>query len=224
MKTLKLLPLLGIALVGLVDPISLSAQGMPPEARKNIHQLFNQHAKVTRSVTLTPQGYVAVTESTDPQVAAALREHVGQMEARMKSGRMVRRHDPAFAEFGRHYDDMTLVVEPTRTGLKVTVTGKTPEAIRVAQNHATVVTDFAAHGWEAHDRDHAAVLTGKIKPEAEEVIPAVKEPAAAVKAAAACCENGAGCCKDGPARQKEAVVKPVGGLNHHGAGFRSRRR
>jgi hypothetical protein len=138
----------------------LVGQGMPPEARKNIHLLFDQHAKVNRTVTLIPQGYVALTESADPQVAAALREHVGQMEARMKGGLMVRRHDPAFVEFARHYRDMLLVIEAVTNGLRVTVTGKTPEAVRVARNHAAVVTDFASHGWEAHDRDHPAVLTG----------------------------------------------------------------
>ncbi len=78
------------------------AQGMPPEARKNIHLLFNQHESVTRTVTMTQGGYISLTESADPKVAAALKEHVRQMEERLKSGLMVRRHDPAFVEFAQH--------------------------------------------------------------------------------------------------------------------------
>ncbi len=222
MKTNKMLSLFGVAVCGWIGSGSLSAQGMPPEARKNIHQLFNQHEKVTRSVTLTPTGYVALTESKDPQVAATLVEHVGQMEARMKSGMMVRRHDPAFVEFAQHYDDMTHVIEATKSGLKVTVTGKTPAAIRVARNHAAVVTDFAAHGWEAHDRNHPAVLTGDSQAGAVRETPAAKVSPAATKQSGACCESGGACCKGGSARKKEA--KPVGRLNHHGSGFRSGRR
>lgn len=137
----------------------LQAQGMPPEARQNIHLLFDQHAKVQRSVDLTPTGYKARTESEDPTVAAALRAHVQQMSERLKKGLPVRRHDPAFAELVEHHDEVTLSVVPTEMGLEVTVTGTTPAGIKIAQNHARVVSDFAAHGWEAHDRSHPAVLS-----------------------------------------------------------------
>ena len=37
------------------------AQGMPAEARANIHALFGQHTNISRSVTMTKDGYVAVT-------------------------------------------------------------------------------------------------------------------------------------------------------------------
>lgn len=67
MKTFFVSPVVGC--VG----FSLSgwAQGMSPEARKNIHLLFNQHETATRTVTMTRNGYVALTESADPKVAAA---------------------------------------------------------------------------------------------------------------------------------------------------------
>ncbi len=176
-------------LVGCLGVVSTGfAQGMPPEARKNIHALFNQHEAVTRTVTLTQDGYVAVTESNDPKLAATLKEHVAQMEKRLQSGLMVRRHDPAFAEFAAHYRDIRHTVEATEKGLKVTVTAKTADAVRVAQNHANVVSDFAAHGWEAHDRDHAAVLA---TPANRSAAPAPATSAS--KAAPACCEGGGGC-------------------------------
>ena len=145
--------------VWLAGIASLQAQGMPPEARQNIHLLFDQHAQVRRSVDLTPTGYKARTESEDPKVAAALRAHVQQMSERLKKGLPVRRHDPAFAELIEHHDEVTLSVSPTDKGLEVTVTGTTPAGIKIAQNHARVVSDFAAHGWEAHDRSHPAVLS-----------------------------------------------------------------
>jgi len=137
------------------------AQGMPPEAREKIHHLFDNHTKVKRTVTVTDTGYTALTESDDAATAAALKAHVKQMSARLKSGLMVRRWDPAFAEYAEHYDEMEHRYEPTDKGMKATVTGKTPLAIKIAQNHAKVISDFAAKGWEAHDRNHPAVESGK---------------------------------------------------------------
>ncbi len=94
-------------------------------------------------------------------------------------------------------------MEPTKKGLKMTVTGKTPAAIKVAQNHASVNTDFAANGWEAHDRDHAAVLKSGV-----EAAPAAKELSGpAKKSAPACCENGGECRMGGPARKATANPK-----------------
>jgi hypothetical protein len=132
------------------------AQGMPPEAREKIHHLFDHHMKLKRTVTVTDTGYTALTESNDAATAAALKAHVKQMSARLKSGLMVRRWDPAFAEYVEHYDEMEHRYEPTDKGMKATVTGKTALGIKIAQNHAKAVSDFAAHGWEAHDRTHAA--------------------------------------------------------------------
>jgi hypothetical protein len=190
--------LLGVSLATtpLITPVALS-QGMPPEARNNIHQLFNNHAAITRTVTLTKDGYVALTESSDPKVTAALRGHVQQMSDRLKSGLMVRRHDPAFVEYAAHYDNIAHTVEPTDKGLKVTVTGKTPDAIKVAQNHATVVTDFASNGWAGHDRDHAKALGAAAKP----AKPTAQSASSVEKAKGPCCESGGQCCQGGSARK-----------------------
>jgi len=143
------------------SPCRILAQGMPPEAREKIHHLFDNHAKIKRTVALTETGYTALTESEDPATVEMLKAHVKQMGARLKSGLMVRRWDPAFAEYVGHYDEMEHRYEPTQKGMKATVTGKTPLAIQVAQNHAKAVSDFAAHGWEAHDRAHPAVEKGR---------------------------------------------------------------
>lgn len=151
MRTTLLLPFL------LAPAVSLS-QPMPAESRDNIHTLLNYHEKITRTVTLTADGYVAVTESDDPALAKVLREHAGQMEARLKEGLMVRRWDPAFVEIVAHFDRMVTRMEPTEKGLKMTVKGKTPEAVKVAQNHAAIVTEFVHEGWDGHNREHKTVL------------------------------------------------------------------
>jgi len=132
---------------------------MQPEMRKNIHALFDRHGTIKRTVQLTDNGYIAVTESSDPAVAPALREHRHQMQARIKHGPMVRHWDPAFAEYVEHASDIEHTMEPTEKGLRMVVAGKTPDAAKVAQNHAKAVTDFATNGWEAHDRSHPPALT-----------------------------------------------------------------
>lgn len=156
------------------------AQGMPRAARDTIHTLFNNHEKVTRTVEQTEKGYIATTESDDPKVAAALREHVKQMSSRLESGLMVRRWDPAFAEYVEHYGDIKHRFERTKKGVRMTVTGKTPAAIQVARNHAAVISDFVNDGWQAHDRSHPAVTE-------------TKQPA---EAATNCCSRnpGGACC------------------------------
>jgi hypothetical protein len=134
---------------------------MPPEARQNIHTLFDGHDQVQRELILTETGYEAVTESTNAVIASALRGHVQQMQERLDSGLAARRWDPAFAEYRAHYNDIHIMIEPTDQGVKVVARGETPEAIRVAQNHARVINEFVDEGWSAHGETHAAVLTSE---------------------------------------------------------------
>lgn len=154
MKTLPLL--IGIVIAKLAV-LPAAAQGLPPEAQENIHRLFDQHAAVKRTVTLTEQGYTAVTESDDPVIARTLRSHVSQMRERLESGLAVRRWDPAYAEMVEHYRDLQLTVEPTPKGLRIEMVGKTPAAVKVAQNHAGIVSKFVEQGWKEHDVSHPAV-------------------------------------------------------------------
>ncbi|MBL9167761.1 MAG: hypothetical protein JNN07_08470 [Verrucomicrobiales bacterium] len=158
MKTIFLTVAMGLAGALAWGPLGVHGQGMPPEAQANIHTLFQVHAKITRSVENTKNGYVATTESDDPKAVAALRGHIRQMNARLESGLMVRRWDPAFAEYVAHYSDIRHHFSKTKKGVRMTVTGKTRDAIRVAQNHAAVISEFVKEGWKAHDRSHPAVV------------------------------------------------------------------
>jgi hypothetical protein len=166
MNTRSILTLVGAMALSLLASPWSHAQGMSAEERTSIHTLFNNHQEIRREVRLTSDGYVAVTETANADLAKVLQEHVAQMEKRLKSGRMVRRWDPAFAEFIPHYPDIDHQIEKTPKGLKVTVTGRTPAAVKVAQNHAAVVSDFVKTGWEGHDRRHPAVLVQSEEPTA----------------------------------------------------------
>jgi hypothetical protein len=150
-----------MALVAALSGTSCAQQGggrgMPAEAQEQIHALFDNHAKISRDLKLTTTGYTATTESDDPKVAAALQKHVKQMQDRLKSGLSVRRWDPAFAEYCDHYDVLDHQFTATAKGVRMTVTGKNAVAIKIAQNHAKVVSAFAAHGWSEHDKKHDTV-------------------------------------------------------------------
>lgn len=126
--------------------------GMSGESRAVIHELFAAHQEIERSVTLTENGYTARTTSENPAVAKQLQEHVKQMKARLGSGMGVRQWDPAFREFREHYRDMEIRIRSIRNGVAVEVLGKTPEAVAVARNHASIISKFVKNG---HDEAHA---------------------------------------------------------------------
>jgi len=188
---------------------SALAQGMPPEARDNIHKLFDNHAAVKRTVTLTETGYTALTESDDPQIAKTLRAHVNQMRERLDAGMGVRRWDPAYDEMVQHYKDLELKVEPTAKGLRVVMTGKTPAAVKIAQNHAQIVSKFVAKGWSEHDVSHPAVASGAVDPAAA--------PAKANTCGPNCCKpcdrcaQGDGAGGKGQGQCCQAAAKPAAG-------------
>lgn len=148
-----------VAALSLAVTSLVSAQGMLPEARQNIHTLFNGHEQITRTLTMTEDGYEATTTSTNSTVAQALQDHVQQMQARLDSGLAVRRWDPAFFELRAYYTQIDVKIEPTEGGVKVVAKGQTPEAVKVAQNHAKVINEFVSDGWTAHNATHAAALT-----------------------------------------------------------------
>ena len=153
----RLAVLVGVLIVA--TGTGVAGQGMPPEARENIHTLFDHHTQLHRELILTEDGYEAVTESTNKMVAAALQQHVNQMKNRLDSGLAARRWDPAFAEYRAHYHDISLTIENTDHGVKIKARGATPEAVKVARNHAAVINDFVETGWEAHGDLHPPALT-----------------------------------------------------------------
>ena len=80
------------------------------------------------------------------------------MKSRLESGMGVRHWDPAFAEIRAHYEDMDIEIEDIEKGVRVKVEGKTPEAVKVAQNHANILSGFVERGPEEMHVEHAGVL------------------------------------------------------------------
>ncbi len=176
---------LGLLVVGLVTlALPLAAQGphgggrghgkgggggpLPAEQREEIHGLFTNHEAIKREVQVTEDGYTARTTSDDPKVAVLLQAHVAAMEKRLDAGFPVRRWDPAFEEFFRHYKDLETTITRIEKGVAVTVEGKTPEAIKVARNHARIISGFVEKGEERHHAEHPAVLEEEPAKEATE--------------------------------------------------------
>lgn len=57
--------------------------------------------------------------------------------------------DPAFAEFFQHNDDLETKILVVEKGVEVEAPGKTPKAIKVAQNQARIIRGFVekGEGW-----------------------------------------------------------------------------
>ena len=157
------------------------AQGMPAEQRDRIHRLASSHNEFKRTVTLTEKGYTAVTETENAGLASELKAHVDYMGKRLKDGLRVRNWDPAFAEYVRQYDNLDHKFEPIDKGIRVTVTGKTPEAIKIAQRHAQIISEFVTRGPDALQESHpveskAEAKPGDQKPSDSGKCPDCKEP------------------------------------------------
>ena len=152
MKTLSLIPIL---LAGALTATAESFRGpLPQEQQDIIHYMAEHHAELSRKVTMTETGYSAVTTTENKELVKKLHAHVAYMKKRLDSGAMVRRWDPAYAEMVEHYKDLDAKITPIENGLEVTVSGKTPRSVKVAQNHANTVTSFVKEGFPSLQREH----------------------------------------------------------------------
>jgi hypothetical protein len=131
---------------------------LPKEQQDLIRDLARFHDRLTRRVVLTDSGYEAQTTTSDPELARKLKAHVAYMKKRLASGAMVRRWDPAFDELIQYHDQLEVTVEDRKDGIAVVVRGSSPEAIRVARNHARIVSGFVEKGPEAVQTPHSPAL------------------------------------------------------------------
>ena len=142
----------------IADPGGKGKGGMggplPAEQREIIHEMARLHDQLTRKVTLIEKGYTATTTSKNKELVTKLKTHLRYMKKRLDSGAMVRRWDPAYAELTEYYPQLTTKIEELPNGLKVTITGKTPKAIKVARNHAKIVSGFVKKGEDALHNEH----------------------------------------------------------------------
>jgi uncharacterized protein YdcH (DUF465 family) len=149
-------------------PLSASAAPpmrgpLPEEQQQIIAEMAKRHLDFKRVVEVTKDGYQATTTTADKDLAAKLKSHLKYMSARLDSKAMVRRWDPAFVELVEYYDQLDTKITELEDGVRVVVTGKNANAVKVAQNHAKIVTGFTKEGDKAVEREHEPALA---KPEA----------------------------------------------------------
>ncbi|MBN9121383.1 MAG: hypothetical protein J0I06_19900 [Planctomycetes bacterium] len=122
--------------------------------RDVFHFLLANRADIKRTVKETKTGVETVTESDKPEVAKKIREHVAAMHARVKGGKGIHLRDPLFAELFKHYDKITMAVENTEKGAKVTESSDDPYVAKLIQAHARVVTKFIENGHAEVRKNH----------------------------------------------------------------------
>jgi hypothetical protein len=121
-----------------------------------IHDLFSNHDKMTRTVMNLPNGVRTVTESTvtessDPRVAQLLKDHVASSRQRVESGVEpgLPIESDALRAIYANYKKIQTTVETTATGVIVVQTSDDPATVTALQQHASEVTTFVDEGMEA---------------------------------------------------------------------------
>jgi hypothetical protein len=116
-----------------------------------IHDLFMNHERMTRTVTNLANGVRTLTESSDPRVAQLLKDHVASSRQRVESG-----VDPglpiesdALRTIYANYKKIQTTTESTATGVIVVQTSDDPATVTALQQHASEVTTFIDEGMEA---------------------------------------------------------------------------
>jgi uncharacterized protein (DUF2267 family) len=118
---------------------------------RDIHALFANHDRMTRTVTNLPDGIRTVTESNDPQVAKLITDHVASSRKQVETGVDPRLpiESPALRAIYAHYDKIVTTVEATEKGVVVVQTSTDPQVVAALQQHAAEVTEFINDGMAA---------------------------------------------------------------------------
>jgi hypothetical protein len=119
------------------------------------HSLLAHRDAIQRKVTKLPNGVETVTESDDPEVAKTIQRHVESMHKRLQEGRPIHMRDPLFAAVFADGQKITMKVESTKKGVRVTETSTDPYVAKLIQAHAEVVNLFVANGFAEVPVDHA---------------------------------------------------------------------
>jgi hypothetical protein len=125
-----------------------------PAELADIHNLFLNNERITRTVTNLPNGIKTLTESNDPALAKTIKEHVAGMMQRVGENRDpgLPIESPALKAIFKHYEKIETQVETTENGVLVIQTSDNAEAVAALQTHAGEVSDFAERGMPAmHD-------------------------------------------------------------------------
>ena len=125
-----------------------------------VHEMLAGHDKIKRSVENLPDGIRTVAESEDPQVAQALKAHVGSMEQRLKDGRLFNLFSPTLPVLFDNKDKIKTTVQTTQKGSIVTQTSADAKVVAALQAHAVEVSELARDGMAAMMRGMRASMMG----------------------------------------------------------------
>jgi hypothetical protein len=114
--------------------------------REKIHELLDARERIVRSIEYVDGGVVTTTTSSDPEVAASLVAHVGQMKERMERGLPIRMMDPLFRELFRHRAGIDMTIEPLPDGVRVRSVSTRPAVALLIRAHAVAVDEFVRFG------------------------------------------------------------------------------
>lgn len=117
--------------------------------------LLTNHKKIKRTVTETDNGVITVTESDDEEVASYIQEHVYWMEQRIRKIQPIRMRDPLYRELFQHTEKITMKLEDTEKGIRVTETSDDPKVVVLIKAHAKVVSGFVERGFAEAMKNHA---------------------------------------------------------------------
>jgi hypothetical protein len=118
---------------------------------ETIHFLQANRGTITRNVNYRADGIEAITTSSDPTVADALKEHVNMAIGFVNNNQVVRRWDPLFQWLFRYHDDITIQLDDTlENGVRVTEWATQQCTVKLIQAHATAVSGFVNTG-NLHD-------------------------------------------------------------------------
>jgi hypothetical protein len=119
------------------------------------HFLLDHRSEISRTVTNLSSGIETLTETDNPTVAEKLQAHVASMYKRLEEKRPIHARDPLFAAIFRNADKITMKLEKTKNGVRVTETSEDPYVAKLIQAHAQVVNLFLKNGRREMARNHA---------------------------------------------------------------------
>jgi len=119
-----------------------------------IHELFDNHGVISRTVTNLPDGIRTVTESSDPRVARLIKNHVASMMQRVEAGNdpNIPIESPALHAIFRNKDKIQTTVQTIDKGIIVVQTSSDQETVAVLQQHASEVSALVSEGIAAVHR------------------------------------------------------------------------
>jgi hypothetical protein len=123
-----------------------------------VHAMLFDHDKIKRTVANLPDGIRTVTESDDPGVARAIKDHVASMEKRLNERRIFNLFSPTLPVLFENKDKIKTVVETTEKGSIVTQTSGDAKVIAALQAHAVEVSELARDGMAAMMRSARASM------------------------------------------------------------------